>query len=125
MALKRLVALPRVRRGAQGRGRGREGSGALLLPRAAVISTRSRLYLELNARGAAECTASSGSMSIRGKRRCSRIVEVEVSCEEIQGRCSGDRVEMQGRYRGDLGKSPAAARPYISPISPHISCGSA
>ena len=43
VALKRLAALPRTRRGAQGRGCGREGSGALPLPRAAVISTRLRL----------------------------------------------------------------------------------
>ena len=71
----------------------------------------------------------SGSKSTCGKRTCSRIVEVEVSCEEIQGRYMGDigrdAGEIQWRYRGDLGRSPAAARPYISPISPHISCGSA
>ena len=39
VALKRLGALPRIRRGAQGRGCGREGSGALLLARAAAVST--------------------------------------------------------------------------------------
>ena len=39
VALKRMGALPRIRRGAQGRGCGREGSGALLLPRAAAVST--------------------------------------------------------------------------------------
>ena len=43
MASKRLGPLPRVRRGALGRGCGREGSGALPLPRAAVISTRLRV----------------------------------------------------------------------------------
>ena len=44
VALKRLGALPRIRRGAQGRGRGREGSGALLLPRAAAVSTGLRVH---------------------------------------------------------------------------------
>ena len=39
VALKRLAALPRTRRGAQGRGCGREGSGALPLPRVAAVST--------------------------------------------------------------------------------------
>ena len=46
VALKRLGALPRIRRGAQGRGCGREGSGALLLARAAAISTGSAVRLE-------------------------------------------------------------------------------
>ena len=46
VALKRLGALPRIRRGAQGRGCGREGSGALLLPRAAAVSTRLRVLEE-------------------------------------------------------------------------------
>ena len=39
VASKRLEALSRIKRGAQGHGWGREGSGALPLPRAAVIST--------------------------------------------------------------------------------------
>ena len=39
VASKRLGALPRIRRGALGRGCGREGSGALPLPRAAAVST--------------------------------------------------------------------------------------
>ena len=43
MASKRLGALPRIKRGALGRGWGREGGGALPLPRAAVISTRLRV----------------------------------------------------------------------------------
>ena len=43
VALKRLGALPRIRRGAQGRGCGREGSGALLLARAAAVSTGLRV----------------------------------------------------------------------------------
>ena len=43
VASKRLGALPRIRRGALGRGWGREGGGALPLPRAAVISTRLRV----------------------------------------------------------------------------------
>ena len=43
MASKGLAALPRIDRDALGRGCGREGSGALPLPRAAVISTRLRL----------------------------------------------------------------------------------
>ena len=43
MAPKRLAALPRIHRGALGRGWGREGGGALPLPRAAVISTRLRV----------------------------------------------------------------------------------
>ena len=43
MASKRLGPLPRIRRGALGRGCGRDGSGALPLPRAAVISTRLRV----------------------------------------------------------------------------------
>ena len=43
MASKRLRALSRITRGAMGRGCGREGRGALPLPRAAVISTRLRV----------------------------------------------------------------------------------
>ena len=43
VASKRLGALPRIKRGALGRGCGREGRGARPLPRAAVISTRVRL----------------------------------------------------------------------------------
>ena len=39
VASKRLGALPRIKRGALGRGCGREGSGALLLPRAAAVWT--------------------------------------------------------------------------------------
>ena len=39
----------RIKRGALGRGCGREGSGALPLPRAAVISTRLRVPLDLDA----------------------------------------------------------------------------
>ena len=44
MASKRLGALSRMRRAALGRGGGREGRGALPLPRAAVISTGSRVH---------------------------------------------------------------------------------
>ena len=43
MASKRLGVLPRIKRGAQGRGCGREGSGALPLPRAAAVSTGLRV----------------------------------------------------------------------------------
>ena len=43
MASKRLGPLPRMRWAALGRGCGREGSGALPLPRAAAISTRVRV----------------------------------------------------------------------------------
>ena len=43
VASKRLGALPRIRRGAQGRGCGREGRGALPLPRAAAVSTGLRV----------------------------------------------------------------------------------
>jgi hypothetical protein len=43
MASKRLGPLPRSRWAALGRGCGREGSGALPLPRAAAISTRVRV----------------------------------------------------------------------------------
>ena len=43
MASKRLGALPRIKRGAQGRGCGREGSGALPLARAAAVSTGLRV----------------------------------------------------------------------------------
>ena len=43
MASKGLAALPRIDRDALGRGCGRKGSGALPLPRAAVISTRLRV----------------------------------------------------------------------------------
>ena len=50
VASKRLGALPRIRRGAQGRGCGREGSGALPQARAAVISTGLRLRLHLSVR---------------------------------------------------------------------------
>ena len=44
MASKPLGALSRMRWAALGRGGGREGSGALPLPRAAVISTGSRVH---------------------------------------------------------------------------------
>ena len=53
MASKGLAALPRIKRGALGRGCGRKGSGALPLPRAAVISTRLRVLLQLAGRIAA------------------------------------------------------------------------
>ena len=43
VAATRLGPLPRIRRGALGRGCGREGRGALPLPRPAVISTRVRV----------------------------------------------------------------------------------
>ena len=43
---KRAWALPRITRGALGLGWGREGGGALPLPRAAVISTRVRVLTE-------------------------------------------------------------------------------
>ena len=43
VASKRLGALPRIKRGALGRGCGREGSVVLPLPRAAAISTRLRV----------------------------------------------------------------------------------
>ena len=43
VASKRLGPLPRIRRGVQGRGCGREGSGALPLPRAAAVSTGLRV----------------------------------------------------------------------------------
>ena len=48
MASKRLGPLPRMEWAALGRGCGREGSGALPLPRAAAVSTRVR----------AQCTTS-------------------------------------------------------------------
>ena len=53
MASKGLAALPRIDRDALGRGCGRKGSGALPLPRAAVISTRLRVLLQLAHRIAA------------------------------------------------------------------------
>ena len=43
MASKRLGPLPRIKRRAQGRGCGREGSGALPLARAAAVSTGLRV----------------------------------------------------------------------------------
>ena len=43
VASKRLGALPRIKRGALGRDCGREGSGALPLPRAAAASTGLRV----------------------------------------------------------------------------------
>ena len=43
VASKRLGALPRIKRGALGRGCGREGSVVLPLPRAVAVSTRVRL----------------------------------------------------------------------------------
>ena len=43
VASKGLGPLPSIKEGALGRGCGREGSGALPLPRAAVISTGSRV----------------------------------------------------------------------------------
>ena len=53
VASKRLGPLPRIRRGALGRGCGREGRGALPLPRAAVISSRHLNRLERTARSRA------------------------------------------------------------------------
>ena len=47
MASKGLAALPRIDRDALGRGCGRKGSGALPLPRAAVISTGLRVLVPL------------------------------------------------------------------------------
>ena len=46
VASKRLGALPRIRRGALGRGCGREGSGALPLARAAAVSTGFRVQAD-------------------------------------------------------------------------------
>ena len=46
VASKRLGALPRIRRGALGRGCGRSGRGALLLARAAAISTGVRVQAD-------------------------------------------------------------------------------
>ena len=48
VASRRLGPLPRIRWAALGRGCGREGRGALPLPRAAVISTRSSLPCKLS-----------------------------------------------------------------------------
>ena len=42
---KRLAALPRTRGSALAHGCGREGSGALPLPRAAAVSTGLRIHL--------------------------------------------------------------------------------
>ena len=43
VASKRLGPLPRIKRGALGRGCGGEGSGALPLPRAAAVWARARV----------------------------------------------------------------------------------
>ena len=59
VASKGLGPLPRIKRGSLGRGCGREGSRALPLPRAAVISTRLRY--------------GSGTVSCRAARQCSSM----------------------------------------------------
>jgi len=50
VASKRLGALPRIKRGALGRGCSREGGGTLPLPRAAAISTRLRVRVRAASR---------------------------------------------------------------------------
>ena len=54
VASKGLAALPRIRRGALGRGWGREGGGALPLPRAAAVSTGLRVQPQVLVHAAAD-----------------------------------------------------------------------
>ena len=76
MASKGLAALPRIDRDALGRGCGRKGSGALPLPRAAVISTRLRVHMPavprpMRAANAAHLVTARGRVrvGIQGRRR--------------------------------------------------------
>ena len=64
-ASKRLGALPRISRGALGRGWGREGRGALPLPRAAAVSTGLRLPFPRYAHvGLAAAPPASGALAL-------------------------------------------------------------
>ena len=67
MASKGLGPLPRIRRGALGRGCGREGSGALPLPRAAAVSTGSRVRLRSE-----KVRCSAGSLALASSISCWR-----------------------------------------------------
>ena len=65
VASKRLGALPRIKRGALGRGCARKGSGALPLPRAAAVSTGLRVPFPRYAHvGLAAAPPASGALAL-------------------------------------------------------------
>ena len=66
VASKRLGPLPRIKWAALGRDCGREGSGALQLPRAAAVSTRLRVRVEVAVAGGG---ASARKQARKGGRR--------------------------------------------------------
>jgi hypothetical protein len=79
MASRRLGPLPRIKgRGALGRGCGREGRGALPLPRAAAVSTGQRLPSSPMTE-AEEASAHEGRKSTDGRRRSTFVVALSTS----------------------------------------------
>ena len=78
MASKGLRPLPRITRGALGRGCGTKGSGALPLPRAAAVSTGQRLPSSPMTE-AEEASAHEGRKSTDGRRRSTFVVALSTS----------------------------------------------
>ena len=84
MASKRVGALPMIHRVALGRGLGREGGGALLLPRAAIISTRLRVPWPIRPNPTTPTRLISGAVE---NSRCDRAIAFIVRI--ISSSCGG------------------------------------
>ena len=87
VASKRVGALPRIHRVALGRGWGREGGGALPLPRAAIISTRLRVPWPIRPNPTTPTRLISGAVE---NSRCDRAIAFIVRI--ISSSCGGAAV---------------------------------
>ena len=80
VASKRLGPLPRIKWAALGRDCGREGSGALQLPRAAAVSTRLRVRVEVAVAGGG--ASARKQARVGGERRVGERVGVQQTYPE-------------------------------------------